>query len=317
MAAPGERHIEHHAQRVDIGGGGDRAARDLFGACVFRRQDIGCGVIGSGRRFLAEQFGDAEIEQFWAAIGGDENVGGLEVTVNDQMLVGVADGVADADHQPDALLERGLPLTQPAVERDAVDEFHHEIGKSLRGGAAVDERGDARMRQPGQQKPLLAELFGQFPAHESSADQLQREARLEALALAEGFKDNAHAAASDLAHQAPGANAPPLPVASEGLLDGGMKGEGRVFEEIFRAGVLFQKMEDFALDRRIGACSFKPRAALAGIEPEGVAEEAFYLLPVFCVHGRSPSAAGFRTAGGEAAMDPGLGQQPVPLHGGR
>ena len=34
--APGQQLVEDHAQRIDVGGGTDRAAGDLFGRGVFR-----------------------------------------------------------------------------------------------------------------------------------------------------------------------------------------------------------------------------------------------------------------------------------------
>jgi hypothetical protein len=68
---PGQQFVEQHAERVDVGGDGHDAAFELF-----RRGIVGRGhataQLGqvAGRLVVAEQLGDAEIEQAHVAGGG-------------------------------------------------------------------------------------------------------------------------------------------------------------------------------------------------------------------------------------------------------
>ena len=64
---------------------------------------------GGGRLVLGpdeagvEQFGDAEVDEFGLAAVGDEDVAGLEVAVDDEVLVREVDRVADLAEEFDAL----------------------------------------------------------------------------------------------------------------------------------------------------------------------------------------------------------------------
>ena len=52
-------------------------------------------------------FGDAEVDDLGhrhAVVQGDQDVGGLDVAVDDALLMRVLDGLADLDEQPQALL---------------------------------------------------------------------------------------------------------------------------------------------------------------------------------------------------------------------
>jgi hypothetical protein len=51
------------------------------------------------RRSRIEQFPDAEVEQLYLAVGGDEYVGGLQVTMNDKVAMGVLNGFAHAGEE--------------------------------------------------------------------------------------------------------------------------------------------------------------------------------------------------------------------------
>ena len=88
----GEQLVEQHAQRVDVGGGGHRLAAHLLGAGVLGRHQL---QPGRGRRqrlpghLGIEQLGDAEVEQLGHAVLGDQDVGRLDVAVDDQVLVRV------------------------------------------------------------------------------------------------------------------------------------------------------------------------------------------------------------------------------------
>ncbi len=90
---------EQDAERVDVGGGGDRLAQQLLGAGVRggHRPEVAAGGFPQRQRegVRIEQLGDAEVEQLGLGFGGDQDVRRLEVAVHHQLLVGVAHRAAD------------------------------------------------------------------------------------------------------------------------------------------------------------------------------------------------------------------------------
>ena len=91
----GEEDEEEDAERIDVAGRGDGAGEDLFGAGIFG----GEGSDGVAAGFGGEQAGDAEIEQLGRAVGGDEDVARFEIAVDDEVAMGVLDGLADGQKE--------------------------------------------------------------------------------------------------------------------------------------------------------------------------------------------------------------------------
>ena len=90
------------AENVGAGVHVDAAALALFRAHVIGRAEDGfLFAIGFGQS-AAGGHGDAEIDdlrQRHAVMERGQHVGGLDVAVDDALLVGVLDGVADADEE--------------------------------------------------------------------------------------------------------------------------------------------------------------------------------------------------------------------------
>ena len=86
---PAEQHVEQHAERVHVGGGGHRLAEELLGRGVFRRQGATAFPREFGRlrrrRSLLEQLGDAEVEQLDAAVFRHQHVVRLDVAMDDEV----------------------------------------------------------------------------------------------------------------------------------------------------------------------------------------------------------------------------------------
>jgi hypothetical protein len=78
--APGERVVEHRAERVDVGAGVDRPARTCSGAMYSGVPTIMLVAVMPACEVRA---GDAEVDQLDALLRVDEDVGGLEVAVDD------------------------------------------------------------------------------------------------------------------------------------------------------------------------------------------------------------------------------------------
>ena len=74
--------------------------------------------------------------------------------MHDQAAVRVLDAVAYLEHEPDALRDgQALPIAV-LVDGLAVHVLHDEVGRALVGQPTVEEAGDVRMTQAGQQAAL-------------------------------------------------------------------------------------------------------------------------------------------------------------------
>ena len=191
---------QQKAERVDVRGGGHGPAGQLFRRGVGRRQRCGCGARVRAGVFV-DQFGDTEVEQLHATFGVDQDVRRLQIPVDHQVSMRVGDGLADLREQAQALRQRRAGLRAVRRDRHTLDEFHRHIGPAVGRDAAVVEAGNAGVLQPGEDLPFdveALELRDRF-----GLQQLDRCALREAAVGALGFVDLAHAAAAQVADDAP------------------------------------------------------------------------------------------------------------------
>jgi hypothetical protein len=135
---PAREQLEgHHAERVDVGAGvGGLGARLLRSHVVGRSHDErrrGHRRRGDARRGA---LGEAEVEQLEKALAvivtTDEEVGGLEVAVDDARLVRRGERAGRLQEEPHDLGERELPLAVDEVaERLAVQQLHDEVRTAI------------------------------------------------------------------------------------------------------------------------------------------------------------------------------------------
>ena len=100
---------------------------------------------GSGWVPGVDDFGDAEIKKFWLAVGGDEDVGGLEIAMDDEVAMGVGDGAADFAKQAEAGTEIEIAFGAVFEEVFAGDVFHHHVEGTVGSGTTIEETGNIRM----------------------------------------------------------------------------------------------------------------------------------------------------------------------------
>ena len=84
-ASAAEQLEQHHAQRVDVRSGADRAAQQLLGRGVVGRQQR-LADLGQGRvrlRRIVQRQGDAEVQQLHLAGRIDVDVRRLQIAVHD------------------------------------------------------------------------------------------------------------------------------------------------------------------------------------------------------------------------------------------
>jgi hypothetical protein len=195
--------VQQHAERVHIGDGADPFAAHLLGARKARSPEalVQPGLVVELASPLGiEQLRDAEIEQLGRAVGRHQDVGRLDVAVDDQVLVRVLNGRAD-------LLEESQPLLRPQVlalaievEADAIDIFHHQVRHALPGRAAVQQAGDVRVVEVGEDLPLGAKATRQRVARQSAVDELDCDLLAKLLVRALGEINSCHSAATQRPH---------------------------------------------------------------------------------------------------------------------
>ena len=147
----GKKLEDHAAKRVDVGAGVDGLAADLLRRHVARRALRGPFAAAEQ---LAKQPGllrrDGQIDQFYLAVGGGEDVVGLHVAVDPAASMQVVEREGRLRHDPlqprrkrvdagsDLLLQVGMgeklhhQVRQPAVVGEPVDADHRRVGERLR-----------------------------------------------------------------------------------------------------------------------------------------------------------------------------------------
>jgi hypothetical protein len=128
----------------------------------------------------------------------DQDVRGLQVAVDDALLVGVLHSRADLHEQLQPLADVQLVGVAVLVERDAPDQLHHEEGGAVGGGAGVEQPGDVGVVHQRDRLPLGLEAGENDPGSAAlDANELDGDPALDGLGLV-GHPDGAHAPLADL-----------------------------------------------------------------------------------------------------------------------
>ena len=140
---------------------------------------------------------------FGAPFRRHEDVRGLQVPMHDEMAMGVGHGVADFEKQRDARARvesaRGAVLEQVP----AFDVLHREVRKAVGRRAAVEQPGDVRVVEPGEDLPLCPKAPQDEIRVHAAADELHGRPSLELLIRAHAQVHAAHPSVSELAHDRP------------------------------------------------------------------------------------------------------------------
>ena len=213
-----EQHVENHTERIDV-----RGARAGFAGVLFR-----AGVVGRQKPHLRRgdvglhgpgHLGDAEIEEFGGGSGRHHDVAGLQVAVDDEVLMEIMDGGADLHEQLDAFADVEPVVVAVAVQRGAFNELHDVIGRTVGGVAAVEDAGDVGVFEAGEDLAFLAEAVGKKRGVLIGDEKLQCDILAECAIVADRQKDDAHAAAAEFADDAVGAKPHGGPLGGSGGRD--------------------------------------------------------------------------------------------------
>ncbi len=252
----GQDLVEQHTEGIDVARRRHRLAADLLGARVLgrhHRQHRG-GRRGVGVDPDRQQPGDAEVEELRRAVRRDQDVVGLQVAVDDEVLVRVLDGGAHFHEQGEAIPRIEAPLVAIQRDRASIDVLHHQVGLTLRGRAAVEDGRDVRVLQERQDltllaKPPLGVLRGGAAAHQLQSDRL-----LERVVVTDRPIDGAHPPGGDYVEHAVGTDAGPGGALCR-LRESGRQGSG-LREESSRFLVRRQERLDFAPQLGVGLARF-------------------------------------------------------------
>jgi hypothetical protein len=279
-AGPGGHFVEEETEGEDIGGGVDGLAADLFGAGVIETEGAvdGDGAIGIG---VIEEFGDAEIEDFWFAFGGDEDVLGFEVAVDDEVGVSVLDSVADFEKETEGGVLGGR-AGEVGEEGFAIDILHDEVRDIGGAGAGFEEAGDVGVVEFSEDLFFLEEaLAGGVRSGEGVGEEFDGGAHIGVAIDALGEPDDAHAAGAEFADEFPGAEAG----AGAGVLPLGVDG---LREEVAGAPLEAEELAGGGEGvRGVSEVLGEERVAQGGGEFEGVGDGGIDALPKVLVHAGS------------------------------
>ena len=139
----------------------------------------------------------------------DENVGRLDVAMNDGLLMRVLYSFADFDEEFQPLPDFELLLIAVVGDGQAGYVLHHKVGLPPVGGASVEDFGDRRVVHDGQRLTLRAEALKQRVVVHAGLDEFEGDLALEGRGL---FRepDLSHAAFAQFFYQSVGADRPGL-----------------------------------------------------------------------------------------------------------
>jgi hypothetical protein len=120
--------------------------------------------------------------------------------VDDPLLMGVLDGLADRHEQLQPLPGRQVIVVAVPCDGDAVDQFHDEEGPAGFSRAGFEDLGDVDMVHHGQGLPLRFEAGHDLGAVHAELDDLQGDLAADGLFLL-GHVDDTHATLADLLKQ--------------------------------------------------------------------------------------------------------------------
>jgi hypothetical protein len=165
----GQDFVQEHAEAVDVARGRLGLAFGLFrghvaGRADFRREGVGGRVVGAG---------DAEVGQHRAAVRHDDDVGRLDVPMDDPAAVREVQRGRDPFQQAEGGRGVGLFPGQPDVQRRALQKLHDDKGRPVLLADLVDGD-DVGVAEPGGGQRLAAEA-----GHELGVGQVRGVERLD------------------------------------------------------------------------------------------------------------------------------------------
>lgn len=230
-----------------------------------------------------QKFRDAKVEQLRDAVLRDQNVGGLQVAMNDEMLMRVVNRGADLLNECQTRRRGELIAIAVVIDPQPFDILHGDERSSVGRVTAIEQARDVGMIEPRQDLPFGAKARSQIGMEQTTCDDFQSDLLLILIVRALGEIDGAHAAvteqsrdfetADDLADRQIGSmkhrcdRSFHLPLESSVLIVSPQHGEHFIFERRLLAALGIEKLQ---------ACILS--------QVDGGFEELLKLLPVLRGH---------------------------------
>jgi hypothetical protein len=153
---PGQHLVEDRAEREDIGERPDRLVGQLLGRDVAHRAHDRPRLRQAGA-CLVKAAGDAEVDEAGTAVGREQDVGRLDVPMDEAAIVCVLERIGDLRRDRRRLARRQASDTRQALrERLAVDELEDD-GLPVVAEQHVVDGHDVRVGEPRRCASLEAE----------------------------------------------------------------------------------------------------------------------------------------------------------------
>ncbi len=123
--------------------------------------------------------------------------------MHDQLAMGVIDHARDLGEQRQACLQSEGPRAGVLRQRVAADEVHRQVRATVRGDAGIQQRGNRRMVELGEDAAFLQEALQQRLRVHAALEQLDRRGLHHIALLSFGQPDFAHAATTEQALDPP------------------------------------------------------------------------------------------------------------------
>src|SRR5262249_53456042 len=138
---------------------------------------------------------DPEIDQFDDAVLGDQHVAWLDVAMDDEVRVGVGNGIANSHEQIQTLRQMSAAPSAPVGDGLADDELHGHVGPPIGRNTSVQEACNAGVAELRKDLPLDSKTCGLV--RDLTAHDLEGHGLLELPIGTFGAIDLAHAAAAE------------------------------------------------------------------------------------------------------------------------
>ena len=171
LARPGtgQQFKQNPAQRVDVAQCGYGFIAQLLGTGVGRR-----GHDGGGQQAVwLDEFRGAKVQQLDRAVRGDENIGRLQIEMDNQVAMGIGNGVAHAQKELQPFVNPQLARIAIRVQMGAVHVFHDQVGLSPVAQAGIQHAGDVGMIERGEDVLFAVEAFNKGGAGRVGRQHLQ------------------------------------------------------------------------------------------------------------------------------------------------
>jgi hypothetical protein len=145
-----------------------------------------------------EHLGDAEIQQFGRSFRRHQDVAGLDVAMNHQLLMGILNRRTHRQKKLQPCADVQIALVAVAIERQPLNVLHHEVRLAVFGASSFQQAGDIRVVQIGEDLAFGDKALSRKSPIEPAPHHLDRDHLMKLIIGAHRPVYRAHPAVADL-----------------------------------------------------------------------------------------------------------------------